>query len=173
MFDGTKLSLSEELNATTWQAIKSGWGDHNVRLGWSKYGLAGKLAGGAIEGLSDIVTRSTGVLGEILSGAYGEGKDIINKMLSDEYSTSSRMQNYIKNLSQDGDDALKKLYIGEDIANREWVQQDLSNKYNKNKIAIQEKIDEPKDAQDDLKYGRMFGVDGAYDYNAVSENWKK
>ena len=173
MFDGTKLSLSEELNATTWQAIKSGWGDHNVRLGWSKYGLAGKLAGGAIEGLSDIVTRSTGVLGEILSGAYGEGKDIINKMLSDEYSTSSRMQNYIKNLSQDGDDALKKLYIGEDIANREWVQQDLSNKYNKNKIAIQEKIDELKDAQDDLKYGRMFGVDGAYDYNAVSENWKK
>ena len=173
MFDGTKLSLSDELNATTWKAIKSGWGDHNVRLGWSKYGLAGKLAGGVLEGLSDIVTRPTGVLGEIISGAYGEAKDAINKMLSNEYSTSSRIQNYIKNLSEDGDDILKTLYVGEDIINREGVHKDLSSKYGNNAFAIQEKIDELKDAQDALKYGRLFGVDGAYDYNSVSENWKK
>lgn len=173
MFDGTKLNFSDEFNATTWKAIKSGWGDHNVRLGWSRYGLAGKLVGGALEGLSDIITRPTGVLGEILSGAYGEAKDVINKVLSNEYSTSSRIQNYIKNLSQDGDDILKQLYVGEDIINREGAHQDLSSKYAQNKIAIQEKIDELKDAQDDLKYGRMFGIDGAYDYDSVSENWKK
>lgn len=173
MFDGTKLNFAEQFNATTWKAIKSGWGDHNIRLGLSKYGVLGKLAGGALEGLSDIITRPTGVLGEILSGAYGEAKDIVNSIISDEYSTSSRIQNYIKNLSGDDDTLLKQLYVGEGLINRENVRSDIARKYAENHFDIERRIDELKEAQDDLKYGRLFGIDGAYDYNAVSENWKK
>jgi len=103
MYDGTKLSMLERFDATTAQAIKSGWSNHNVRLGLSKYGPLGSIVGGAIEGITDIVTRPVGVLDEILSGAYGEAKDIVKSMISNEYSTSSRMQNYIKHLANDND----------------------------------------------------------------------
>ena len=170
MFDGTKMSMLERFNAQTYQAIKSGWNDHNVQLGLSKYGPLGSIIGGAIEGASQIITRPVGVVGEILGGAYNEAKDLVKNALSDEYSTSSQMQNYIKNLAKDDDVMLHKMYIGEDIVN--YVSKDLSKKKDIAKTELQEKINDLKEAQDDLKYGRLFGVDGAYDYNAVSSEWK-
>lgn len=172
MFDGTKLTMGERLNAETWKAIKSGWNDHNVRLGWSKYGVLGSIVGGAIEGLSDIVTRPTGVAGEILAGAYNEAKDGVKMLLSDEYSTSSKMQNYIKNLANDDDELLNKLYIGRELAERGYVGKDLAKKQKEAEIELAEKIEDLKSAQDDLKYGKLFGINGAYDYNAVSNEWK-
>lgn len=173
MYDGTKLSMLERFNAQTAQAIKNGWSNHNVRLGLSKYGVLGSIAGGVIEGLSDIVTRPVGVLDEILSGAYGEAKDIVKSMMSDEYSTSSRMQNYIKYLSKDNDEVLNKAYVGGDLINRDDILKDIDSKTSNAKHEYNEAVENLKESQDNLKYGRLFGIDGAYDYNSVSNEWKK
>jgi vacuolar-type H+-ATPase subunit H len=165
--------MLERFNAQTAQAIKNGWSNHNVRLGLSKYGVLGSIVGGVIEGAADIVTRPVGVLDEILSGAYGEAKDIVKKIMSDEYSTSSRMQNYIKYLSKDDDEILNKSYVGGDLINRADAIKDINSKISNAEHEYNETIDELKESQDNLKYGRLFGIDGAYDYNEVSKEWKQ
>jgi len=38
------------------------------------------------------------------------------------------MQNYIKNLAKDDDVMLHKMYIGDDIANRDYVAKDIAKK---------------------------------------------
>jgi hypothetical protein len=146
MYDGTKLSMLERFDAQTAQAIKSGWSNHNIRLGLSKYGVLGSIVGGAIEGLGDIVTRPVGVLDELLSGAYGEAKDIVKSMISDEYSTSSRMQNYVKYLAKDDDELLNKAYVGSDLVNRDNVLKDIDNKISNAKHEYNETINNLKEA---------------------------
>ena len=180
MFDGAKMSAGESYS-TTWDMIKRGW-NKQPQLGLSRYGIAGSLVGGAIEGVMYPIAGVTGVAGEIVSGAYNEAKDLIKKVASDQYSNASKVNEYIRNFSNSDDELLKRLYLGRNVVNREGQDKDLSEKLDEATRRVNKRIVDLQEAQHDLKNANLFrtkvfghelwgGINGAYNYDAVSEDW--
>lgn len=165
MFDGTKTKGSD-LNSIFAERIKRGW-SNKPNYGWQNlWGPLGFVGGGVEYGLR-LLTGVAGVAGEVVSGTYGDIKDLFT---NDHNSTE--INDYVRNLSSNNDDLLKRLYRGENIKNQKNIEASIARQKEETDRDYNARITDLKNAQDDLKNGRLFGIDGAYDYDQVSEEWK-
>lgn len=169
MFDGTQ---SSNINLA-WQAIKSGWNNSGITLDLYDKGIIPGLAGSAVEGTVNLLAKPLGVLGEILSGAYGEVKAGYDKLTKDNYSNSQAVKNYISNIAQDGDDIVESLYIGDKILDRQNIHKDLLDAHNDAERDYYKNVENVIRAQNDLKYGKVFGIPGLYDKDAITQEWRQ
>lgn len=170
MYDGARINSTDVV--IPWEAIKRGWQQSGVTIDWYKHGLAAGLVGSAIEGTTNLFAKPAGVLGEIASGAYGEAKDIYNRVTSSARGNATAIRDYIQNMAQDGDSAIDALYLGENISKIGNVDSDLKQKYDNVVRDINAGIADVREEQDDLKNGRIFGINGLYDKDAITQDWK-
>ena len=171
MFNGAKIKGSD-IDSIFAEKIKRGW-SNKPDYGWSNlWGPAGFIAGGVEYGLG-LITGAAGVAGEIVSGAYGEAKDFVKKYTEERDYNTAFINDYIRNLSKKDDDLLKRLYKGNGIASEVNIDSYLKRQHKEADRDVNTRIEDVVESQNDLKNGRLFGIDGAYDYDQVSEEWKR
>jgi hypothetical protein len=168
MFDGTRAS---DINMT-WQAIKNGWNQSGVTIDLYNKGIVPGVLGSAAEGLVNIAAKPLGVLGEIMSGAYGEAKAAYDNLTKDSYGNAQSVRNYLTNIAQDGDKTIDDLYIGDKIIERPNVGRDLIQADKDVNRDYNDAIENVVEAQNDLKYGKVFGIPGLYDKDAITQDWR-
>jgi len=171
MFDGARKNLLTDL-CLPWEAIKRGWNQSGITIDWYKHNTAAGLVGSAIEGITNLFAKPAGVIGEIVSGAYGELKDAYTRATSYERSNATAVRDYIQNIAQDGDKSIDIMYLGDKLSKIQNVDKDLEKKYEEVLRDINAGITNVQEEQDDLKRGRIFGISGLYDKDAITEDWK-
>ena len=171
MFDGAKATPGDNYNIFT-ERIKRGW-SNKPNYGWSDlWGPVGFIGGGVEYGIG-LLTGAAGVVGEVVSGGYGDAKDFVNSFSAERNFNSSATNDYIRNISKSDDELLKRLYKGDRVASEANIGSYLTRQHKEAERDVNTRIEDIVEAQNDLKNGRLFGVDGAYDYDQVSEEWKR
>lgn len=154
MFDGAKVTPGDDYNIFT-ERIKRGW-SNKPNYGWSElWGPVGFVGGGVEYGIG-LLTGAAGVLGEVVSGGYGDAKDFVKSFSAEKNFNSSATNDYIRNISKDDDELLKRLYKGERVASETNANSYLTRQYKEAERDVNTRIEDVIEAQNNLKNGRLL-----------------